>query len=65
MEKGARIAFINKDENHTGGMTLRKDKDGLFAGDAGEILEVLFEEVLVNRCRGVEMPTVITSIPEY
>jgi len=46
-EKGARIAIVNLDGNHVGGLTLRQ-KDWVFEGSADEVLPVLFEGVLLN-----------------
>jgi NAD+-dependent protein deacetylase sirtuin 5 len=38
---------VNLNGEHTGGMTMRK-QDWMFAGDVEEVLEVLFEGVLLN-----------------
>jgi NAD-dependent deacetylase sirtuin 5 len=46
-EKGARVAAVNLDGEHTGGITMRK-QDWMFSGDVEEVLEVLFEGVLLN-----------------
>ncbi|PVH76467.1 DHS-like NAD/FAD-binding domain-containing protein [Cadophora sp. DSE1049] len=46
-EKGARVAIINLDAEHTGGIGLGKN-DWMFGGDVEEVLEVLFEGVLLN-----------------
>jgi NAD-dependent SIR2 family protein deacetylase len=46
-DKGARIAVVNLDGGHLGGIQLRK-QDWLFEGDAAEILPVLFEGTLEN-----------------
>lgn len=46
-EKGARIAWINLDADHQGGFGVR-NKDWVFAGDVEEVLECLFEGVLLN-----------------
>ena len=46
-ERGARIAYVNLNADHTGAMNLGK-RDWVFAGDVEEVLEVLFEGVLLN-----------------
>jgi NAD-dependent SIR2 family protein deacetylase len=46
-EKGARVAVVNLDGGHSGGMTMRK-QDWTFAGDVEEVLDVLFEGILLN-----------------
>lgn len=42
VEKRARVAVVNLDENHVGGMILRNQDWGFF-GDAEEVLQALFE----------------------
>jgi NAD-dependent deacetylase sirtuin 5 len=46
-ENGVKVVAVNLDGEHTGGIAMRK-QDWMFAGNVEEVLEVLFEGVLLN-----------------